>query len=506
MLHIVDEQFKRKQAAEVAELKLKLQNEAEAEKKRLQQAFSGELEKEREVLSKQQSELQQLRQRQLELETASRELNELKAQNEIKVQEEILRREKEILANQEEQQRKLLDLEKARSQAQLKLLEENLLKQSEENLNTRLQNERMAYEAELRKRDETAKEQAEQLKKWREQQLVMQAQEKELQEWRENSQLQIQEALLKQEQIWKAAQEEKAKRQLELERVRWQQKNEEEQNEKFFNLQRELNEQLNKRIEQEQLKQAELQKQLDDQRKLAEEMKKRAEQGSMQLQGEVQELALEELLRRQFPRDTVESVKTGVHGADCSLHVFTQMGQPAGSILFESKRTKSFSDGWIEKLKADMRDARADIAVLVTDIMPKDMDRFGERQGIWICGFHEVAALTAVLRNTLIQVAQIQAANENKSDKMQLLYAYLTGNDFRQNIEAIVGAFSAMQAQIVREERALTKQWKERKKQLEVVMNSTLSLYGNIRGIAGGAVQEVKALEMEQFLLDEPED
>ena len=171
-----------------------------------------------------------------------------------------------------------------------------------------------------------------------------------------------------------------------------------------------------------QMKVLELQKQLDDQRKLAEEMKRKHEQGSMQLQGEVQELALEELLRNAFPFDVVSPVGKGVRGADCILTVRNNFGQECGKIIFESKRTKDFSEDWIEKLKADMRVLGADVAVIVTLAMPRSMGSFGEKDGIWICTFSEARALVYVLRDAVIKVYNAAKSQENKGDKMTLLY------------------------------------------------------------------------------------
>ncbi|MGZ3950015.1 MAG: DUF2130 domain-containing protein, partial [Flavisolibacter sp.] len=193
-----------------------------------------------------------------------------------------------------------------------------------------------------------------------------------------------------------------------------------------------------------QLRLKELEKQLDDQRKLAEEMKRKAEQGSMQLQGEVQELLLEEMLKDYFPYDTIGEVGKGVEGADCIQIVRSPIGTDCGKIIFESKRTKTFNSGWIEKLKSDMRAKQADVAILVTQAYPKDMTCFGEKDGVWICSFSEVIALTTALRHTIIRIADTKKAEENKGEKMQMLYSYLTGNEFRQQIETIVESFLSM--------------------------------------------------------------
>ena len=244
-----------------------------------------------------------------------------------------------------------------------------------------------------------------------------------------------------------------------------------------------------------QLKLRELEKQLDDQRRLADEMKRKAEQGSMQLQGEAQELLLEEMLRDHFPYDNIGEVGKGVEGADCIQTVRNQIGNDCGKIIFESKRTKTFNIAWIEKLKNDLRSQQADVAILVTQAYPKDMQCFGEREGVWICSFSEVIALTTALRHTIIRVAETRRSEDNKGEKMQLLYSFLTGNEFRQQIETIVEGFLSMKNSISRERVQMEKLWKEREKQLEKVLISTSGMYGSIKGIAGASIGNIPLLE-----------
>ena len=239
-----------------------------------------------------------------------------------------------------------------------------------------------------------------------------------------------------------------------------------------------------------QLKLRELEKQLDDQRRLADEMKRKAEQGSMQLQGEA-----EEMLRDHFPYDTIGEVGKGVEGADCIQTVRNQIGNDCGKIIFESKRTKTFNIAWIEKLKNDLRSQQADVAILVTQAYPKDMQCFGEREGVWICSFSEVIALTTALRHTIIRVAETRRSEDNKGEKMQLLYSFLTGNEFRQQIETIVEGFLSMKNSISRERIQMEKLWKEREKQLEKVLISTSGMYGSIKGIAGASIGNIPLLE-----------
>lgn len=247
----------------------------------------------------------------------------------------------------------------------------------------------------------------------------------------------------------------------------------------------------------------ELLKQLEDQKKLTEEMKRKQEQGSMQLQGEVQELAIEEWLSAQFPLDTIDEIKKGARGGDCIQTVHTRQQQNCGTIYYESKRTKDFQPSWIEKFKADIREKSADIGVLVTDVLPSDMARMGLKDGIWICTFEEFKGLCTVLRETLIRLNTSLVSQENKGDKMHLLYDFLTSNTFRMQVEAIVEGFSQMKADLETEKRSMQRIWKQREKQIEKVIVNTIDMYGSVRGIAGNAVQAVKALELESDDFDE---
>lgn len=248
--------------------------------------------------------------------------------------------------------------------------------------------------------------------------------------------------------------------------------------------------------EKNELKFKELQKQLEDQKKLTEEMKRKQEQGSMQLQGEVQELAIEEWLAENFPLDTIDEIRKGVRGGDCIQTVNTRTSQNCGSIYYESKRTKDFQPTWIEKFKNDIRDKGANIGVLVTDAMPSDMDRLGMKNGIWICSFEEFKGLCHVLRESIVQINNAVATQENKGDKMVMLYDFLTSNEFRLQIEGIVEGFTQMKADLESEKRSITGHWKKREKQIEKVLLNTNFMYSSIKGIAGNAIQTVQALEL----------
>jgi hypothetical protein len=234
-----------------------------------------------------------------------------------------------------------------------------------------------------------------------------------------------------------------------------------------------------------QLKLAEKDKQLEDQRKLAEQMKQKAEQVSMQLQGEVQELLLEDLLRSTFPFDKIEEVGKGVKGADCIQIIHNRLGVEAGKIIYESKRTKDFSNDWIEKLKMDMRNLGADIAVIVTQALPKDLERFGEKDGVYICTFSEIKSVAALLRNALLKIFEVKKSQHNQGDKMVMLYDYLVGNEFGEQWKAIREGFMSMKLSIQKERDAMERIWKSREKQLEKVLLNATHIRGSIEGIAG---------------------
>lgn len=250
-----------------------------------------------------------------------------------------------------------------------------------------------------------------------------------------------------------------------------------------------------------QLKVKELEKQLDDQKKLADEMKRKAEQGSMQLQGEAQELILEELLRNYFPFDVISEVGKGVRGADCVQTVRNQFGQECGKIIYESKRTNAFSMDWIEKLKKDMRSMGVDVAVIVTQCYPKGMDCFGERDGVWICSFDEVKAVSYILRDGVMKLSNLSKSQDNKGDKMHLLYDYLTSSEFSEQWKAIREGYMSMRQSIQRERDAMEKLWKAREKQLDKVLLSAAHIRGSIEGIAGNDTIQLNLTDDEDALL-----
>ncbi|HRB69309.1 MAG TPA: DUF2130 domain-containing protein [Chitinophagales bacterium] len=239
----------------------------------------------------------------------------------------------------------------------------------------------------------------------------------------------------------------------------------------------------------------EYEKKIEQTQKALEEAQRKATQGSMQLQGEVQELALENLLKESFPFDIIEEVGKGVRGADCIQVVRNNFGQVCGKIIYESKRTQAFSNEWIEKLKTDMRAKTADIAVIVTQTMPKDMEQFGERSGIWICTIHEVRALAHVLRNSILKIYAVSKSQENKGDKMSLLYDYLTSNEFNEQWKAIREGFLAMRHSIDSERTLMEKLWKAREKQLDKILKNSSHISGSVEGIAGTENIDIKLID-----------
>jgi len=227
-----------------------------------------------------------------------------------------------------------------------------------------------------------------------------------------------------------------------------------------------------------------------------EELKQRAEQGSQQLQGEVQELELESLLRVKFPFDSIEPVPKGEFGGDVLQRVVSQIGQQSGTILWESKRTKNWSDGWLVKLREDQRTAKAEISVIVSQALPKGVEAFDIIDGVWVTSPRAALPVAIVLRHTLLEVNMARQASEGQQTKTEMIYQYLTGPRFRHRVEAIVEAFSTMQEDLDKERKAIMKQWAKREEQIERVMGATVGMYGDLQGIAGKSLQEIEGLDL----------
>jgi len=243
---------------------------------------------------------------------------------------------------------------------------------------------------------------------------------------------------------------------------------------------------------------------IDGLKKQIDELKRKAEQGSNQLQGEAQEVELYEVLSATFKYDTITRVRKGKEGADDLMEVHNQSGSLCGSILFESKRTKAWSDNWIEKAKNDQREAKADLVVIVSRVLPKDIPHIGQHEGVWTCDLQSATGLATALREALLTVSHARAALAGKNEKMELIYQYLSGPEFKHRIEAIIEAFRYMKEDLEAEKRSTYKRWAEREKQIEKkVTNNAAGLYGDISGIVAGILPEIKALELPAAMEEE---
>jgi len=250
------------------------------------------------------------------------------------------------------------------------------------------------------------------------------------------------------------------------------------------------------------LKIKELEIQLDSQKKLVDEMKRKSEQGSMQLQGEVQELVIEDILRSMFPFDVIGEVAKGVKGADVVHTVRNKMGSNCGTILYESKRTKSFSAEWINKLKVDALHSKADICSIVTESLPDGIEKVGQKDGVWICSFNDFKGLVLVLRDSLLRINEAYSSQTNKGDKMQMLYDYLLSTEFRLQVSAIIEGFTDLQNSYNQEKRAMERIWKQREKQLEKVLLNTNHFIGSVQGIAGNSIPGLKQIGESDNILE----
>lgn len=387
-----------------------------------------------------------------------------KQDEEIRLREETLRRQQEQLESaarhQEEELKKLVEAERRR-------LETELSKE----LSSRMESD---YESRFKALTEANEEKEERLKTAREKELTFLRKEREMEQLKADLEVQAERKVLEERQKMAEV------------------------------LRKELEEKNRLRDEEHFMKVKELEKQLEDQRRLTEEMKRKQEQGSMQLQGEVQELALEELLRTTFPFDMVSEVPKGIRGADCILTIRNNFGQECGSIIFESKRTQSFSPDWIDKLKNDMVACSADIAVIVTQVLPKDMDRFGEKQGVYVCNFSEARSLVGVLRQAILKIFEARKSQENKGDKMVMLYDYLTGSEFMGQWNAMRESFRNFRDALQKERDDFEKNWKKKQKLLEVIVNNSMQISGSIEAISGMEAMNWTALpdDGKSYLLD----
>lgn len=369
-----------------------------------------------------------------------------------------------------------------------KRVEERIRKQEQEK-----------YASHIRALEDDRKQKTNRLRQLEYDSVTLAQREQQLREKEERSELDMKKKLLEREKIIREQLEKTALEKARLEVQEREQKLAREREMLDIVMKKRVQEEAEKAREEERMKNAELQKKLDDQVRLLNEMKRKSEQGSMQMQGEVQELAIENYLSCAFSRDQIEEVSKGKRGGDCVHVVMDDYNRICGRILYESKRTKHFSQEWIGKLKDDMRLQQADLGVLVTEALPDGMTRFGEIEGIWVCTFLEFKALALVFRQNLIRIGEVLASQENKGDKMQMIYSYVTGNEFKQKLEAAFESYNEMQEDLIKEKTLFTSQWARREKRLLKAMENLVSLYGDVRGIAGGAVQEICSLEMPEL-------
>jgi len=254
--------------------------------------------------------------------------------------------------------------------------------------------------------------------------------------------------------------------------------------------------------EEHRLKDLEKDKQIKDMLKQIEDLRRKAEQGPVQLKGEVLELELEDILKEKFPLDQIEPVPKGMRGADILQRVHNQNGQYCGTIIWESKRTKAWNDAWIEKLKDDQREAKAEIAALVTTVLPKEVSNFTYAKGVWIADYSLAQCLALALRMNLIQVASAKTAAVGRSEKMEFLYNYLSGPAFAQKVEAMVTAFTSMKTDLDKEKKAIIKIWGKRERQIERVVTNLSGMYGDVAGIIGASLPEIKSLELKGLIAE----
>ena len=258
-----------------------------------------------------------------------------------------------------------------------------------------------------------------------------------------------------------------------------------------------ITEQITKDIDEaHRLKDAEKEKKLSDMMRQIEDLKRKAEQGSQKMQGEILEIELEEALRKEFPFDIIEPIAPGIKGGDIVQIIKTQSGRECGKILWETKRTKNWSDSWIQKLKSDQRNIKADIAVLVSEALPEGFKQFREINGVWVTDIQSALSLSLALRVVLNQVARERAIQTGKKEKMELVYNYLTGIEFKNRIEAIIEAFRIMKEDLDSERRSMERVWAKREKHIQQVLLNIAGMHGDLEGMAGSSLPAIKMLEL----------
>ncbi len=362
----------------------------------------------------------------------------------------------------EKREKELLSREKALQEASNRIeeeLEKRLAGERQKLEKTAREKARAEYEVEIKGLQEELKEKGERLKEMKEAELRLRREQRKLEEEKESLELEV-------------------ARRLERER-------------------KSLEEDLRKRMSEEfVLRQREYEEKIRGLTEQIGELKRQAEQGSQQAQGEAMERQLEEDLRTAFPQDRIEPVSVGKRGADVVHAVYDGVGRECGTILWEAKRTKSWSDAWLEKLREDQREAGADVAVIVSTALPKDVKGIGFKEGVWICDYSSFTGLAVALRVNLVQLHSARRAEEGKGHKMELLYEYLSGPEFRQKVEAMVEAMRAMYQDLEKEKTAMQRIWKKREKQIKRILLSTAGMYGDMQGIIGASMPELAALDL----------
>jgi hypothetical protein len=244
-------------------------------------------------------------------------------------------------------------------------------------------------------------------------------------------------------------------------------------------------------------------KTLADALRANEELKRKIEQGSQQSQGEVAELNLEEELGKAFIYDAIDPVPKGIRGADVIQKVRNRTGKDCGQIIWEVKNTKAWSEGWIQKLKDDQREVHADVAIIVSSVLPEGVNNFAPRDGVWVCDTKLAIPLAMIIRDKLEAITREKSLAIGKNEKMDILYQYLTGVQFRQRIEAIIEAFSSMEQDILKEKKYFTKKWASQEMQIKKILANTIGVYGDIDGMV--SLPKIQALELENASADDDE-
>ncbi|MDD5464906.1 MAG: DUF2130 domain-containing protein [Candidatus Omnitrophica bacterium] len=406
---------------------------AEQAKRDAAEALKIELETIRSLLSEKSKKLEAADKKELELIKREQSVQEKERSMSLDFENKLAVKEKEIRA--------LLDKEK-------KAAEEKVRKQAEQ-----------AYSVELKDTQEQLKDLSKQLEESRQQELALRKRQRELEDREKSLELDA----MRKVDAEKGKITEEAKRQFE---------------------------------EKHRLKDAEKDKKLADMTRQIDELKRKAEQGSQQAQGEILELDLEGRLHSRFPMDDIEPIQKGIKGGDALETVKSQLGHACGKILWESKRTKAWSDSWIQKAKDDQLAAKADLVVIMTEILPKGVQQFDQINGVWVVDISSAINLAVALRTGMIQVARERELQAGKQGKMELVYNYLTGPEFRNRIEAMVSSFVAIKSVLDAEKRAMQKLWARREKQIERVIDNISGMHGDLEGIAGKALPVIRVLEL----------